>query len=162
MRLQHSWQSRRQAKPFPLSACTRGKPTGAPRAAKPPAARSVTKRNFTSHSLVKALDAHKARLGLPRSQKSLVIIDVWSKSAHRLRSRRMYRRRTAHAWLVTTLLKQRSEGKSLDLNTKVGVLRDASVGWIWEGHKVIQNKERSFSPGQCVPSAAVSICRSSA
>jgi hypothetical protein len=46
-----------------------------------------------------------------------------------------------HSWLVETLLLQRSKGKRLDLDTKVGVLRDASVGWIWEGYKAIGNKE---------------------
>ncbi|KAJ7150105.1 hypothetical protein C8R43DRAFT_819544, partial [Mycena crocata] len=46
-----------------------------------------------------------------------------------------------HSWLVELLLRQRSEGKKLDLDTKIGVLRDASVGWIWEGYKAIENPE---------------------
>lgn len=36
-----------------------------------------------------------------------------------------------HAWLVETLLEQRRKGKTLDLETGLPVLRNASVGWIW-------------------------------
>ncbi|KAJ7744394.1 hypothetical protein B0H16DRAFT_1463270 [Mycena metata] len=36
---------------------------------------------------------------------------------------------------------RRRNGEKLDLATGLPELRDASVGWIWEGYKAIQNKE---------------------
>ncbi|KAJ7312709.1 hypothetical protein DFH08DRAFT_821873 [Mycena albidolilacea] len=36
---------------------------------------------------------------------------------------------------------KRRNGEQLDPDTGLPVLRDASVGWIWQGSKVIQNKE---------------------
>ncbi|KAF8192292.1 hypothetical protein K438DRAFT_1970101 [Mycena galopus ATCC 62051] len=46
-----------------------------------------------------------------------------------------------HSWLVDTVLEQRCNGEKLDLDTGLGVLRNASVGWIWEGYKATQTKE---------------------
>jgi hypothetical protein len=46
-----------------------------------------------------------------------------------------------HAWLVETLIEQRSKGKSLDLDTRIGTLRNASVAWIWQGFRAIENRE---------------------
>jgi hypothetical protein len=46
-----------------------------------------------------------------------------------------------HSWLVDMLLEQRRKGEKLDLDTGLPVLRDASVRWIWQGYKAIQNKE---------------------
>jgi hypothetical protein len=46
-----------------------------------------------------------------------------------------------HSWLVDTLLQQRRDGEKMDLDTGLPVLQDASVGWIWEGYKAINNKE---------------------
>jgi hypothetical protein len=46
-----------------------------------------------------------------------------------------------HSWLVDTLIKQQRAGETLDLDTTLPVLRDASVGWLWEGYNVIQDKE---------------------
>ncbi|KAJ7062656.1 hypothetical protein C8F01DRAFT_964446, partial [Mycena amicta] len=46
-----------------------------------------------------------------------------------------------HEWLVERLLRQRTAGKSMDLDTTIGTLRDASVGWIWKGYQAIQRKE---------------------
>jgi hypothetical protein len=37
-----------------------------------------------------------------------------------------------HSWLVDTLLQQRRDGEKMDLDTGLPVLRDSSVGWIWE------------------------------
>jgi hypothetical protein len=81
-----------------------------------------------------------------------------------------------HAWLVDTLLEQRRKNKKMDLDTGLPVLRDASVGWIWQGYKAIQNKElilkvSTYAPdehlysrkiprhGKCVSFVAASICR---
>jgi hypothetical protein len=46
-----------------------------------------------------------------------------------------------HAWLVETLIAQQDAGEDLDLDTTIGVLRDASVGWIWQGFCAIESKE---------------------
>jgi hypothetical protein len=116
----------------------------------------------------------KARLGLPPSQKVLLIIDVWS--VHRSAELRDWMRKhhpeiiidfvpggctgigqpldvginrpfkhavkvAYHSWLVETLLEQRGNKQKLDLDTTLPVLRDASVGWLWEGYKAIENKD---------------------
>jgi hypothetical protein len=46
-----------------------------------------------------------------------------------------------HSWLIDTLLKQREKEQKMDLDTGLPVLRDASVGWIWEGYKAVQDTE---------------------
>jgi hypothetical protein len=46
-----------------------------------------------------------------------------------------------HSWLVDTLLKQQEAGEKLDVDTNIGVLWDASVGWIWQGYQAIESKE---------------------
>jgi hypothetical protein len=46
-----------------------------------------------------------------------------------------------HSWLVDILLHQRRKGEKLDLDMGLPVLRDASIGWIWEGYKAIESKE---------------------
>ncbi|KAJ6583142.1 hypothetical protein DFH09DRAFT_1076294 [Mycena vulgaris] len=43
--------------------------------------------------------------------------------------------------LVNTLLQQQLNDKTLDLDTTRPFLQDASIGWIWQGYNVIQNKE---------------------
>jgi hypothetical protein len=46
-----------------------------------------------------------------------------------------------HSWLVDTLLEQQRAGKKLDVDTTLPVLRDTSVGWIWEGYRAIESKD---------------------
>ncbi|KAJ7815544.1 hypothetical protein B0H13DRAFT_2381017 [Mycena leptocephala] len=105
--------------------------------------------------LVPYLNAQRERLSLPLSQKALVIIDVWS--VHRSREFQDWLRKNHPNILVDFvpggctggipfmarrhLLEQRRKREKLDLDTGLPVLQDASVGWIWQGYKAIQNKE---------------------
>jgi hypothetical protein len=43
--------------------------------------------------------------------------------------------------LFDTLIAQQDAGKDLDLDKTIGVLRDASVRWIWQGFCAIESKE---------------------
>jgi hypothetical protein len=43
--------------------------------------------------------------------------------------------------LFETLIAQQDAGKDLDLDKTIGVLRDASVRWIWQGFCAIESKE---------------------
>lgn len=133
-----------------------------------------TMQRFVNEILAPYLDTQKALIGLPQSQKSLWIIDVWS--VHRSDEFIGWMRNTHptilidfipggctgisqpldvginrpfkqsikvsyHADLVDDFLGQMKENRTLEFDTHIGALRDASVGWIWNAYRTIQKGE---------------------
>ncbi|KAJ7882224.1 hypothetical protein B0H14DRAFT_3756934 [Mycena olivaceomarginata] len=112
-----------------------------------------TMREWIVLVVIPFLERERVRLGLHPHQKALLIIDVWSvhRSAEFLDWMRenhpdiiidFHAVKVAyHAWLVETLIAQQDAGEDLDIDTTIGVLRDANVGWIWQGFCAIESKE---------------------